>query len=190
MAVKDELLCISLCCVLALIKSECFIESRLSPYFLFSSTKSAVSSNAGSELMWLMKARCGSLQQRSHLQSTEELTYSVPFQRGQICGRLWHTIHIVGGSDCKSNTSGLVWTGGGFNTTRFYFFVPALVWISKTRAHLSKRVIVKAWGVLLHLLPAWAQSQVFKYSMLFKEGDSLFVVGVMGGRMALTGTGL
>lgn len=59
-------------CVSAVIKSECFIERRLSPYFLLSSTKSAVSSNAGSELMWLMKARCGSPQHIFFLRRNRE----------------------------------------------------------------------------------------------------------------------
>lgn len=60
-------------CVSAVIKSECFIEWRLSPYFLLSSTKSAVSSNTGFELMWLMKARCGSPQHIFFLRRNWEL---------------------------------------------------------------------------------------------------------------------
>lgn len=43
---KDDLRYMLLCYAFAIIKYECFIESRLSPYFLLGSMKSAVFSNA------------------------------------------------------------------------------------------------------------------------------------------------
>lgn len=76
LAEKDDLLLIWLCFVFVVIKSECFIEWRLSPHFLLSSTKSAVCWNAGPELMLLMKARCG-LPKRAHFLSLKKLGVTV-----------------------------------------------------------------------------------------------------------------
>lgn len=94
LAEKDDLRYTLLCCVFAVIKSERFIAWRLSPYFLLSSTKSAVFSNAGSELMWLMKARCGS-PQRTHFLSTEKLRVTLLLYKQKNWSVVLHEIPFM-----------------------------------------------------------------------------------------------
>ncbi len=94
LAEKDDRRYMLLCCVFVVIKSERFIEWRLSPYFLLSSTKSAVFSNAGSGLMWLMKARCGS-PQRTHFLSSEKLRVTVLFYKQTNWSVVFHEIPFM-----------------------------------------------------------------------------------------------